>query len=76
MGWQVGSPIRDRVWLRGWQVGWTNLEGKWMENSHGDRLAAIHGESLLQDPVRNYDATIYVLRSGIEVMRPLKLGTR
>ncbi len=41
-----------------------------------DRLAAIHGESLLQDPVRNYDATIYVLRSGIEVMRPLKLGTR
>lgn len=36
-----------------------------------EQLTEAYGQSVLQNKVRNYDATVYVLRSGIEVMRPV-----
>ena len=35
-----------------------------------ERLTALHGQDVLQNRVRDYDAAVYIMRAGIEVMRP------
>ena len=35
-----------------------------------EKLTGAYGQSVLQNRVRDYDAVVYILRSGIEVMRP------
>ncbi len=35
-----------------------------------EKLTAVHGQGVLQNRVRDYDATVFILRAGIEVMRP------
>jgi len=34
------------------------------------KLTEVHGEGVREGPIGDYDAMVYVLRSGIEVMRP------
>lgn len=63
-----GLNIFDRLVAKtGYRMGRDILR---IESVDWDRLSAIHGKTVLENRARDYDAIVYVLRSGLEVMRP------
>ncbi len=64
----------DRLVIR--QGHLTGCDAVWIDTVDWDRLERELGDEAVQATARNYDATIYVLRAELEVMRPVEFEGR